>query len=317
MKAALGLLLMSGVALAAPRPISIKLQDAPLFELARQLSDQSGCRVSAFGIDKISFTVANLSLWEILAKLEADHGVRSVFQRGGGISLETKPGPPRSSFNVLEPPPTWLKHWRSSPEWAVALLGDVAGSRARLVLLGFENATLDKVTIDKAATGGKSINVATGSPVTLTACEPGVVTVDLPTPATKLTLRGHAVIKVPVVIEKRVQVPLDDSVVDLAEGRLRLHVASLPGSGSRTVMVNWDGMGVPVRVSAELVDDTGAPISASGRGSTFSSSGQASQSWTVAASAKVTAILRIPSTLTSEHKVPFRFDNEPLDRPKP
>jgi hypothetical protein len=315
MKAALGLLLMSGVALAAPKPISIKLQDAPLFDLARQLSDQSGCRVSAFGIDKLSFTAANLSLWEVLARLEAEHGIRTVFQRGGGISLEPRSSPPRSSFNVLEPTPTWLRHWRSSPEWAVALLGDATPSRARLIVLGFDNASLDKVVIDKATAGGKSITVAAGSPVTLTACEPGVVTLDLSTPAGKLTLRGHAVVKVPKVIEKRVQVPLDDRVVDLAGGRLRIHVASMAGSGSRTVMVNWDGMGVPVRVTTELVDDTGAPISASGRGSAFSSSGQASQSWTVSSSAKVTAILRIPSTQTTDQKVPFRFDNEPLDKP--
>ena len=315
MKAALGLLLMSGVALAAPRPISIKLQDAPLFDLARQLSDQSGCRVSAFGIDKVSFTAANLSLWEVLAKLEADHGIRTVFQRGGGISLETKTSPPRSSFNALDPTPTWLKHWRSSPEWAVALLGDASAARARLVILGFENATVDKVVIDKASTGGKAINVATGVPITMTACEPGAVVLDLPAPATKLTLRGYAVVKVPKVIEKRVQVPLDDTVVDIAEGRLRLHVATMPMNGARIVMVNWDGMGVPVRVTTELVDDTGKPINASGRGSAFSSTGQASQSWTVASSAKVTAILRIPSAQTSEQKVPFRFDNEPLDRP--
>lgn len=315
MKVGLGLLLITGTAAAAPKSISIKVQNGQLFDVARQLSDQSRCRVSAFGIDKVTFDVANVTLWDALAKLEADHGIRTVFQRGGGISLETKSGPARSSFNVLDPAPTWVKHWRSSPEWAVALLGDSSATRARLVVVGFENATVDKVVIDKASAGGRAITLATGVPVTLTACEPSAIVLDLPAPSTKLSVRGHVVARVPKQIEKRVVVPLDDSVVDIAEGRLRIHVASVLGNGARTVMVNWDGMGTPVRVTTELVDDTGAAVSASSRGSGYSSSGQASQSWSVPSSAKVTAILRIPSAATSEVKIPFRFDNEPLDKP--
>ncbi len=314
MKLGLGLLLIPGTAAAAPTRISIKVQNGQLFDVARQLSDQSGCRISVFVGHNVTFDVANVSLWHALAKLEAAHGIRTMFQRGGGILLETKSGPP-SALNVLDPAPTRVKHWRSSPEWAVALLGDSSATRARLALVGFESATVDKVIIDKASANGSAITLATGVPVTLTACEPGSIVLDLPAPSTKLSVRGYVVVKVPKQIEKRVVVPLDDSVVDIAEGRLRIHVASMLGTGSRTVMVNWDGMGTPVRVTTELVDETGAQIFASSRGSAYSSSGQSTQSWSVPSSTKVTVILRIPSAATNEVKVPFRFDNEPLDRP--
>ena len=68
MKTWLGMVLMSGVAVAAPKPVSIKVQNGRVFDVARQLSDQSGCRVSAFGIEQITFNVANVSLWDALAR---------------------------------------------------------------------------------------------------------------------------------------------------------------------------------------------------------------------------------------------------------
>ena len=316
MKLGIALVLMAAVADAAPRPINIKVQNGQLFDIARQLSDQSGCRVTAWGTAKLDLDVTNATLWDALARLEVDHQIKTGFRTGGQIILEPKGSPTANSFAAIDPQPSWTKHWRGALEWAVALLGDRAKARARLVLLGLSNGTIDKVVIDKATSGGKALKVAPGLPVSLSACEPGTVILDLDSDVKKLSLRGHVLVKVPKVIEKRVVVPLDDSVVDLAEGRLRIHVASMPPSnGRREVMINWDGMGTAVRVTTELVDDTGAPVKTSGRGSGFSSSGQAHESYSVPASAKVTAILRIPSSATSDEKIPFKFDNETLDPP--
>ncbi len=315
MKLGIALVLVAAVAEAAPRPINIKVQNGHLFDIARQLSDQSGCRVTAFGTAKLDLDVSNATLWDALARLEVDHQIRIGF-RGGQILLDPKGTPVTSSFSTLDPQPSWTRHWRGALEWAVALLGDHTKARARLVVLGLTNGTIDKVVIDKASSGGKPIKVAPGLPVALSACDPGVVILDLDSEVKKLSLRGHVIVKVPKVIEKRVAVPLDNSVVDIAEGRLRIHVASMPASnGRREVLINWDGMGSSVRVTTELVDDTGAPVKTSGRGSGYSSSGQAHESYSVPATARVTAILRIPGTATSDAKIPFKFDNETLDPP--
>lgn len=313
MKLGLGVALISTAAAAAPRPVTIKVKDAPLYDVARMLGEQTGCRIAGFATaERVSLDVTNGTLWDVLAKLEVDYGILTQF-RGGQLFLDKRGASTR--YWGLEPNPTWSRHWRGgSSGWAVALLGDVVDTRARLVVLGVEGGAVDKLVIDKASAGARLVKTAP-LPVPFGACEPAAIPLELDAAAAKLTLRGHLVIKLPKLLERRVTVPLDDSVVDVAEGRLRLHVASKLERGARVVHVGWDGMGDPANVSVALVDDTDTPVPTSGRGST-SSNTMGSSDFTVAASlTKLVVVVRLPGTATSEEKVRFRFDGEPLDRP--
>ncbi|MBA2540765.1 MAG: hypothetical protein H0V17_14090, partial [Deltaproteobacteria bacterium] len=129
------LILMSGTLSAAPKQISIKVQKAPLHDVARKLSDASGCTVTAFGTTTLDLDITNGTLWDALAKLEVDHGVVSRF-RGRSILLEPKGSSTGASFGTITPNPTWTKHWRAVGSWAVALLPGDNPSRVRLVVLG-------------------------------------------------------------------------------------------------------------------------------------------------------------------------------------
>jgi hypothetical protein len=308
---------LSSSALAAPPPISIKVQNGSLYDVSRQLSEASGCRVTAFGNATVDLDITNATLWDVLAKLEVDYGIATRFRRAGQqIVLEPKGRPSMPSFDIFPSNPTWTKNWRSANGWASALLpGQGATKRAQLALVGHESFTVEKVVIERAAMGAKAIKVTAGVPVSAGVCEPAVIELDLETDAKKLSLRGHVVIKQAKRIEKKVQVPLDDSVVDLAEGRLRIHIASRPSNGQREIHIGWDGMGESVKVDVQLVDEQGAPIRTNGRGSGYSSSGQGHEKFTLTPSGKLFVILKLPSKTTTEEKIPFRFDNESLAPP--
>lgn len=315
MKAGIGLLLISGVAAAAPGPITLKVKDAPLHEIARKLAEQSGCRIMGFAAQaKASVDVTNATLWEVLAKLETTDGIYTQF-RGSQIVLDTQQAQSRVSW-ALSPAPTWTRHWRAGASgWAVALLGDTTGTRARLAVLGLSSGTIDKVTIAAAISNGKPLKATAGVPVALTACDPAVVSIELGGAPTKLTLRGQLAIKLPTVVERRIAVPLDDSVVDIAEARLRVHIASSLEAGNRSIHVGWDALGARVKIEAQLVDDQDQVVNAHGRGSS-SMGTMGSESFTVPGTAtKLFVLLKMPGSGTVEEKVTFRFDNEPLDKP--
>nr|MBA3403245.1 hypothetical protein [Gemmatimonadaceae bacterium] len=73
-----------------------------------------------------------------------------------------------------------------------------------------------------------------------------------------------------------------------------------------------------VKVDVAILDERGAPVSASGRGSGFSSTGQGHADYTIAnPTGKVYAVLKLPSTVTTSESIPFRFDNESLDQTAP
>lgn len=307
---------MSGVAVAAPRTITLKVQDAPLYDVSRKLAEQSGCRIMGFThTAKVTLDVTNATLWDVLAKLEIDFGIQTQF-RGSQIVLEQGAGQSRSYWGI-DPQPTWSRHWKGGAGgWATAVVGDTVDTRAKLAILGLDAGTVEKITFDKAVSGGKNLKVSPGVPIQINPCEPAVVILDFDSAPKKLTLRGHALVRIPKQIEKRVAVPLDNSIVDIAEGRLRLHIGSKVDPNYRKIHVGWDGMGEQVKVSVALVDDQNKPVSTSGRG-TSSSMAMGSEDFTVDASlTKLFVVLKIPGTATTDEKVLFRFDNETLDKPQ-
>lgn len=312
------LLSLSGVSSAAPGQITLKVQQGDLWDVASKLAQASGCRISWFGASrhKIDLDVTAASVWEVLAKLEVDHGVVSRFS-WSGITMEVPiSGQKVMSRGDLEPPPTWTRHWRVAGTQAVALLpGDPAsgGRTARLVVLDQDATTIDRVVIERATANGRKLTVTPGAGRATQACAPSVIDLALDGAPTKLSLRGHVVLQRATSIVHKIEVPLDDRVVDLSEGRLRVHIASSPRNTGREIHLGWDGMGEATRVTAKLVDEQGAPVTTAGHGSGYGSNGMGHERWTVSASpGKLFLIVSMPSRKTVTEKLPFRFDNEPI-----
>lgn len=311
-------LVVAGTAVAAPGQISIKVSQGRIHDVTTQLSQASGCRVSAMSGDRIDLDVTNASLWEVLAKLEVDFGLQSVFQRSM-ILVENPKSTTGTSFaryGMLTPPPTFTRHWRVAGTWAVALLpSEAAGGNARLVLLGQDAYTIDKIVIDRATSGNKSIKVTATPPASTAACEPAVIPLALDTATKKISLRGHIVVKTAARAERKIAVPLDATVVDIAEGRLRMHLGShVERGGSRQIRLSWDTMGDSIKLdTAQLVDDQGASVPASGRGS--GSSGSAGhQTWSISPTlTKLFVVVKLPTGATLEERVPLKLDNESIE----
>jgi hypothetical protein len=316
----LPLVLVSSVAAAAPGQISFKVTQGDLWDVSSKLSQASGCRVSWFGASrhKIDLDVTSASVWDVLAKLEIDHGVQTRFTFGG-VSIEAptagSSGQRMMMAGDLKPPPTWTKHWRVAGTHAVALLpAETGGRAARLIVLNQDAATIDRVVIERATANGRTVTVTPGAISKAVPCAPAIVELGLDSAPKKLSLKGYVVLQQPKTVERKIAVPLDDSVIDIAEGRLRVHVASRDRSGRREIHLGWDNMGDNVRVTAKLVDDQGAPITTTSHGSGSSSSGLGHESWTVAANpGKLYLVITLPSGSMVTEKLPFKFDNEPIE----
>ncbi len=322
MRPVLILVALAGVARAAPGTITLDVKNESLSDLATKLSRQSGCRVAAFGGPTVDLSVANASLWEVLAELEAKQKIFSRVQYGtitldlNGSARSNHPAQ-RGSFL------SWVSEWRSKGPWAIALVGGSGWSsapppqgesRARLLFIGQVPYSIDKLVIDAAAADKKPVKV-TSTAHSVSACHIAELEITIPVPAvTKLSLRGHLALKVTKLVERKIEVPMDDRVADLAEGRLRVHVASKPfGSGQRDVHVGWDNMGDPVQITVDVVDEQGNSVRAGGRGSGTMGSGQGYESRTVpAGGGKLFVVLKIPGGPAADEKLPFKFDDEKL-----
>jgi hypothetical protein len=315
---------------AEAQPVTVNV-NGPLSELATQLSASSPCRFMALGTGQVNLAMTNVSTWDVLAKLEAQHGIHSRLT-GGTIFLEPNPRP--SSPN--DPMLTWAKDWQRHRSWAIAYApgpryrmtysgggGPPPDERhARILLLGTQGYVIDKVVIERASAGKTTLSaetsIVTPSPW---ACDPA--TIDLTIKAAKsistASVRGHVVVKLPRVAERRVAIPFNDDVVDIAEGRLRVHVASRPrGAGDREVYVSWDGMGEPTVLRVKIVDDKGQPV-VSKSNSSSSSTSQGRETRVIAwSSGTLYAVVTLPTKAAPlEEKIPFRFDNVVLDKPGP
>jgi hypothetical protein len=312
---------LAGVAHAAPGAITLDVKNEQLSSLAAKLSQQSGCRIAAFNGPTVDLSVANASLWEVLSDLEAKQKIFSRVQYGT-ITLDPN-GSARSNMPAQRGSfLSWVTEWRSKGPWAIALVGGQGWSappppqgesRARLMLIGQLPYSIDKLVIDAAVADKKPVKVTTNIRAA-SACHIAELDIVIPVPTvTKLSLRGHLVLKTSKLIERKVEVPIDDRVVDIAEGRLRIHVASKPVGAQRDIHIGWDNMGETVQISADVVDDQGASVRSSGRGSGTSSSGQGYESRTVAATGgKLFVVLRIPGGPAADEKLPFKFDDEKL-----
>jgi hypothetical protein len=312
-------LLVAPLALAAPtKPVTIHVTGAPLHEVARKLGDATGCMFFPMGGQSIDLSVDKLPLWDVLTKLEVENQIYATVQMGR-VMLRDQAQPKE---------PTWATDWRRWGEWAIAYKpGPPGGGRlmmsppsptarsARLWVVGVRDATIDTVVIDAASAGKAKGNLQSKiHDAVMAPCREGVIELSIDTAAPKVSFRGHVGLKVPKTVERRVAVPAGDEVVDFAEGRLRIHVASRAQGTSRQIHVGWDGMGEPTSIGVEIVDENGQPVPDTGRGSSSGGS-QGSSDRTVAVwtTGKRFAILTLASGAFTDETIPFRFDDVPLD----
>jgi hypothetical protein len=312
-------IVLATVSVAGAQPISVDVNGS-VRDLATHLSTVTSCRVVAMGNESVNVKMANVSLWDVLAKTEAQHGIRSTIDMGM-IRLEsgTAQRPNRIGAAL-----SWTKDWQRFKAFAV---GYAPGSRwgasgeriARLLVLNTEHYSIEKVVFDSATADGAKISPSHTVDAASRPCEAATIELKLPVAATvtKVSLRGHVIARIAATVERRVAVPMNDDVVDLKEGRLRIHIASEPaGAGHRKVYVGWDSLGesmAPIKV--ELVDDKGAPLSSGSQGSSRGG-GQGRETRKVAWNGMGTiyAVIKIPKPGTgTEYKLPFKFDNVPID----
>src|SRR5687768_11646173 len=112
-------LMISDIAAAAPKRITLSARQESLHNVANTLSSVGGCRIMAFGSATVDLDVTNATLWQVLAKLEIDHGIATQF-RGTTISLEPTSTKSIQGFGLDEL--SWTKHWRPVGASAIALL---------------------------------------------------------------------------------------------------------------------------------------------------------------------------------------------------
>jgi len=310
------LLALIGAADASPKGgITLHVKNASLQDVATQLSAASPCRVIPLGVARVTLSLDNKSLWEVLARLETDANVSSTIEHGM-INLNDTP---RSNLS-------WANDWRTRGPWAIAYAPGAGGlmmtrggvpavTDAHLSLIGLQPYKVEKIVVERAVAGRKPFKVTAKLPMfPPMPCDTVTIGLELDVPPTtqRVSVRGYIVAEIPSTQTRRVEVPFDDSVVDLAEGRLRIHVASRPSSGGREIYVGWDSLGDQVTIGVKIVDERDLPIQSSGGGSGSGGSQGHRSIYTTWTSGKRYAILTLPSGVSTRDKIPFRFDNMPV-----
>ncbi len=304
-------------ALAAPPPITIQLKGGSVRDLAKVLESATSCHVMPMSAAPITLSVTNKPIWQVLSKLETA-GLRARIEHGM-ISLTPH------GFGHY---PSWVTDWHGHGAWATALVPGRGGGlflrsgaakpHVRLWLLGFEPYTFDKVVIERATSKRRPFQVTTRAPTfPPQPCDPASIDLelDLPSTARRVSLRGYIQVHTQATAIRKVEIPFDDSVVDVAEGRLRVHVASRPGRqpGYRRVHVGWDNMGDPATVKVTIVDGAGKPVHANTRGSGSSGSAGHQDQGFQWITGKRYAILELPTAKGGNtEKIPFRFTNQSI-----